>query len=716
MGLIDSGSEALPMALCHVMQEHPGCPLSYIFGLSAKFASVAAPEASPQTSVGPVGDVPAGATLTFPLDVAPGESASLAALVDDGLELTIDGTPLEATQLFTVPAVGGRFTGPAMLSVHNTTTTGLTFTTLMSVLSARGLSIDTPTLVRPGEPLTVTGTLTGGLPGDVVEYAVSGTDGVVVSGALTPAGREQWTVTFPAPANGSYAITAAVTAAQTRVTTAPLIVSDRGRFTGGFVESTEDPDGDGLIDTLDVTVPVDVMAAGDYRLAARLVDADGQPVAEAGTIGTLDAGAGTLTLKFDGREVFNSARTGPWRLVDAALSDADLNPLAIEDLGESGYSDPSGFEHDDVRVDGFTDLGFDADGDGLFDSLQVSAQVSVDQPGYYAVNSKLVSADGTDVGRTQTTLYLGAGATTVTLPFDGATIGATGKDGPFIVRDLTIYPTSSPSGGVALVDAYTTGPYLSGQFPGGLSSDQPPTAAFTVRATGLRVVLDGTASSDDHGVATYAWDLGDGTSAATATAQHTYAVPGTYRVTLTVTDTAGQTATTMTSVTVDLPRCEGLLPTIVGDGSAIVRGTPGNDVILGTDADEHIDGGLGNDIICGGGGNDELRGGQGTDVLIGGAGDDILSGDDGDDRLDGGAGNDRLSGGNGRDTLSGGDGADTLLGEDGNDVLDGGAGNDTLQGANGIDTLTGGAGDDLLDGGDGADVIDGGDGADRLAG
>lgn len=58
----------------------------------------------------------------------------------------------------------------------------------------------------------------------------------------------------------------------------------------------------------------------------------------------------------------------------------------------------------------------------------------------------------------------------------------------------------------------------------------------------LEVTLDATGSSSRSGaIATYAWDLGDGTSANESTVTHTYAEKGTHRVTLTVTDTDGRT-------------------------------------------------------------------------------------------------------------------------------------------------------------------------------
>ena len=81
--------------------------------------------------------------------------------------------------------------------------------------------------------------------------------------------------------------------------------------------------------------------------------------------------------------------------------------------------------------------------------------------------------------------------------------------------------------------------------------NQPPVASFTSTCTGLACSFNGTASSDPDGtIASYAWDFGDGSTASTATAPHTYAVQGTYTVALTVTDDDGTPNTKTVNITV----------------------------------------------------------------------------------------------------------------------------------------------------------------------
>lgn len=81
-----------------------------------------------------------------------------------------------------------------------------------------------------------------------------------------------------------------------------------------------------------------------------------------------------------------------------------------------------------------------------------------------------------------------------------------------------------------------------------------PAAAFTATVADLGVVLDGRGSADPDGtVVGHAWSFGDGATATGTTAEHTYATPGTYTVTLTVTDDDGATGVTTEEVTVTAP-------------------------------------------------------------------------------------------------------------------------------------------------------------------
>ena len=81
-----------------------------------------------------------------------------------------------------------------------------------------------------------------------------------------------------------------------------------------------------------------------------------------------------------------------------------------------------------------------------------------------------------------------------------------------------------------------------------------PSASFTSSVTGLTADVTSTSTDSDGTIAGVSWDFGDSTPlVTTASASHAYAAPGTYNVTLTVTDNAGGTDTETVPVTVSNP-------------------------------------------------------------------------------------------------------------------------------------------------------------------
>jgi subtilisin family serine protease len=80
----------------------------------------------------------------------------------------------------------------------------------------------------------------------------------------------------------------------------------------------------------------------------------------------------------------------------------------------------------------------------------------------------------------------------------------------------------------------------------------PPTASFTASCNGLTCLFDSNASRDDIDITTQSWNFGDGSTFGDvqAVVSHTYAVGGTYTVSLTVGDAGGLTNTTIRTITV----------------------------------------------------------------------------------------------------------------------------------------------------------------------
>jgi YVTN family beta-propeller protein len=129
--------------------------------------------------------------------------------------------------------------------------------------------------------------------------------------------------------------------------------------------------------------------------------------------------------------------------------------------------------------------------------------------------------------------------------------GQSGIEGLAVSPDgASLFATRSGSGSVSKIDTATGAITPISSVTGtpwadAVTPDQAPTAAFTATTgfSGESTSFDasGSAASPGQTVARYDWDFGDGSGAANggATPSHTYAVAGTYTVSLTVTDDAG---------------------------------------------------------------------------------------------------------------------------------------------------------------------------------
>ncbi|WP_342372829.1 PKD domain-containing protein [Propioniciclava soli] len=79
-----------------------------------------------------------------------------------------------------------------------------------------------------------------------------------------------------------------------------------------------------------------------------------------------------------------------------------------------------------------------------------------------------------------------------------------------------------------------------------------PTSYFVAAPQFLSVDFDGSPSTDSDGtIVSHAWSFGDGTAATGANVNHVYSAPGTYEVTLTVTDDRGDSSISTQSITLD---------------------------------------------------------------------------------------------------------------------------------------------------------------------
>ncbi|MBB3083226.1 PKD domain-containing protein [Geodermatophilus sabuli] len=173
----------------------------------------------------------------------------------------------------------------------------------------------------------------------------------------------------------------------------------------------------------------------------------------------------------------------------------------------------------------------------------------------------------------QTVHVLATAPTTGGCPFAGAPGTIYDKTAPMadpvfpagrgtpVIRDIasanmndvtsTKQSVTAASGIVVLASNKATQRYWHADLAAQAAPPVAPTASFTTSVTSGQAPLPVQFTDTSSGTPTsWAWDFGDGTTATTQNPAHTYAAPGTYTVTLAVTNAAGSSTPATATVTV----------------------------------------------------------------------------------------------------------------------------------------------------------------------
>lgn len=297
-------------------------------------------------------------------------------------------------------------------------------------------------------------------------------DGQVDEVPLQANGTGAYTGTYRPAGEGYYTVAVVAQAADpaqafSRIgDTAFTVVGGGDRFTGAYTHRGVDVNGDGLFDALQVQTGLTVSAPGEYLVVGELTDAAGNAIVRTGSRVSLQGGASVVALSFDGDTLGRSGFRGDLILTGLALvrADGSVADFKAPATTISGYYARQ-FQRPAIEVlPGITDQGIDTDGDGLYNQLAVTVPVDILTAGYYDFNARLMDSQNTELGWYGGSAYLPAGQSTITLTYSGKAIGENGMNGPYYVRDFSMY--SYGNRGINAYELYATQAYDVSQFQG----------------------------------------------------------------------------------------------------------------------------------------------------------------------------------------------------------------------------------------------------------
>ncbi|MEA3283203.1 MAG: S8 family serine peptidase [Euryarchaeota archaeon] len=233
-------------------------------------------------------------------------------------------------------------------------------------------------------------------------------------------------------------------------------------FNDVYSDYGEDTDDDGLYNYLTIDVGVNVTTAGSYQIIGYLDDNTGYSIDYKSNTTYLSAGSQIMQLNFEGMKIRQNEVNGPYDLKSLYIYDSSTGDQL--DYIYDAYT-TSHYNYTDFQVppaefnDVYSDYGEDTDDDGLYNYLTIDVDVNVTTAGSYRVIGYLYDNTGYSIDYKSNTTYLSAGSQIMQLNFEGVKIRQNEANGPYDLKSLYIYDSSTGDQLDYIYDAYTTSHY-----------------------------------------------------------------------------------------------------------------------------------------------------------------------------------------------------------------------------------------------------------------
>lgn len=247
--------------------------------------------------------------------------------------------------------------------------------------------------------------------------------------------------------------------------TASQFENAEARFSGSLTDQGVDSNGDGQLDLLRLNVGVTVNLPGTYNLIGEL-EAGGEFVYAANQELNLSAGNHTVSLDFQGANIYYSHQDGPYQVVALRILDENWEHMDFLDTTYNTAAYPfAQFVHSgsSIATSGLSDAAISNDSDPEYEKLRVYFTVNAASSGSYNLLADLEDASGEQINTTLRVVSLSAGSNSTYVDFSGDAIYSHGVNGPYTVTRLSLV---TPSGELAdvLSPAHVTQAYACTSF------------------------------------------------------------------------------------------------------------------------------------------------------------------------------------------------------------------------------------------------------------
>jgi hypothetical protein len=199
-------------------------------------------------------------------------------------------------------------------------------------------------------------------------------------------------------------------------------------------DSGIDSDSNGLYDSLQVNISLNVSARGNYTVYSILTK-DGNLISDSEVEAALSEGVQYLNLEFDAEEIVGNEENGPFTLslVEIYDNNSVFITSSVPGYSTASYSLTSFDRKTSYFTGTYSEEVHDTNSNNLYESLEITAETNVQEEGEYLVEVSLSSPGNEFVVSGSTYSYLSSGIQNISIVIPGVDIYNRSINGSYII-------------------------------------------------------------------------------------------------------------------------------------------------------------------------------------------------------------------------------------------------------------------------------------------